>query len=84
MPETKKTYALWPGMVTSKSDGQRHYITASKLAVLYGVRLDECVILDMREMQRLPASLAESRVRAAKGLVDLYPRYGGDYTLPAS
>lgn len=72
-------YLLCPGMVTSQSDGERHYITASKLAMLYRVRLDECVILPaaMPSNHRRRTELLD---RARKGeLIGLAPREDGNY-----
>lgn len=37
-------YVLHPGWITSKSDGQYHYITAHRLAELYGVPMRYCTI----------------------------------------
>lgn len=68
-------YILCPGYVTSRNDGQRHYITAARLARLYGVRYQECLIDD--EVSHLTRGL-----HVLPGDVRLYPRYDGDYTLP--
>jgi hypothetical protein len=37
-------YVLHPGYVTSKNDGDRHFIDAKKLARLYSVPMCECVV----------------------------------------
>lgn len=69
-----KKYALYPGYMISKHDGDRHFIDAPTLARLYKVPLDECV-----EFQTDRHDWAES---AAVGLIKLVPRYDGDYVLP--
>ena len=66
-------YLLCPGYVTSKHDGQDHFINAQQLARLYGVSLKECRILDPRYRERSEFYL---------GLTYLRPRFDGNYTLP--
>lgn len=60
---------LCPGWVTSKTDGQDHYINADALAKLYGVPLNTCFQED-------------AATRATRHDVRLYPSFHGDYTLP--
>jgi hypothetical protein len=75
----KPKYVICPGMVTSKVDGQRHYVGPMKLMQLYGVDPSECEIYE-------PASwwvgsfyrMAEERQRR---LPRLGPRYDGNYAL---
>ncbi len=67
-----KRYVLAPGRVISKTDGQRHHITAAQLARLYGVSLDQCLIYR--------SSRVAGTLRA--GLPILTPRADGDYRLP--
>ena len=70
MKETK--YAVFPGKIRSKSDGDIHYISAEKLIRLYGVDPKECLIIsDDRDLQR--------QRHRIDGLVQLHPRYHGDY-----
>lgn len=66
-----KKYMLHPGWVTSKHDGDRHYINARRLADLYRVSLGQC----------LSACTPEGQANR-EPLIDLYPSYDGDYTLP--
>jgi hypothetical protein len=61
-------YLLCPGYVTSRHDGDDHYIDAPTLARLYRVPLDECLVGDRR--------------MAHPGLVVLAPRFDGDYSIP--
>lgn len=42
----KKKYIVCPGNVRSKSDGDLHYISASKLMMLYRVNPAECIIVE--------------------------------------
>lgn len=67
-----KRYMLYPGTVSSKNDGDIHYIGASRLAQLYGVPLAECIVA-RHNTEKPPVWF--------KG-VCLHPRYHGDYTLP--
>ncbi|MBU0801383.1 MAG: hypothetical protein KKA05_10350 [Alphaproteobacteria bacterium] len=70
----EKRYLLYPDFVTSQSDGQSHFISATDLARLYGVPWDECVVY------RNPDRGSESS--RYDGLISLSPRYDGDYRLP--
>ena len=76
-------YALHPGPVTSKRDGDRHFIDAHQLAFLYRVRPSECVVVPWnvepgRELQR---QLLLERIERMN-LIHLHPRASGNYTLP--
>lgn len=77
-------YLLCPGSVISRTDGDRHHITAVQLARLYGVSMDDCIVLSSDwsgpsgERRR-----NELRARADSGdLIALHPRYDGNYSLP--
>ncbi len=61
-------YLLHPGYVISKTDGNRHYITAKMLMKLYNVRPEECVIY-------LPYRPYPNQDK----LIDLYPMGSGEY-----
>jgi hypothetical protein len=71
-----KKYALYPGYVISQYDGDRHFISASQLAELYGVNFNECVIVDK--------SRPESMVMRGhtSDLIPLFPRMDGKYKKP--
>lgn len=43
-PTTYPMYLLTPGYVTSKNDGQKHFIDAQTLANIYGVSMKDCVV----------------------------------------
>lgn len=60
-------YVLHPGWVTSKVDGDRHFIGVGKLVHLYGVDPAECT-LDPFLMG---------------GVIHLFPRRDGNYRLPS-
>lgn len=66
-----KKYALYPGSVRSINDGQVHYINGMQLARLYGVALDECVVV-----------LPDRSSRDLLNLIPLGPKANGDYRLP--
>lgn len=66
----RSIYVLHPGYVTSRNDGDRHFIDASRLARLYGIPLRDCL-----RMSQVPA-------RDLGKVVHLYPRFDGNYTLP--
>jgi hypothetical protein len=64
-------YALCPGYVRSKTDGDLHYISAPRLAQLYGVQMSECIVYTPER----------ERTERMDDLVFLQPRYHGDYSL---
>ncbi len=61
-----KKYLVKPGWVTSRTDGDRHWIPADKLIQLYQVNPKECIIYD--PWQEDP-----------QDLIVLRPRYDGNY-----
>jgi len=65
-------YVLHPGYVTSKNDGDQHFIGGPRLAKLYGVDMRQCVFGDVPEY------------REQEGDVHLCPDYHGNYTLPSN
>ncbi len=72
-----KKYIVMGGHVTSKNDGDRHYISARKLCDLYGVNPDECYLVgDFGETEH------SIRMRQLPPLPVLTPKYDGDYSLP--
>lgn len=64
-------YAIYPGFITSKNDGQEHYIDGNTLIKLYQLNRMECIILYYED----PTSASKN----AKDLIQLHPRYHGDY-----
>ncbi len=71
-----KKYLLCPATVTSKTDGDEHYISASDIARLYGVPMSECLV------RPSPGSERTLGWNEKHGLVELWPRYDGNYKLP--
>ena len=61
----QKRYLILPVFVTSRNDGESHFISAARLMSLYGVSPGECVI----------AVTAGDRLRAPGGLIRLFPRF---------
>ena len=80
-------YALFLGPVTSKRGGDRHHVDAHQLCWLYKVRHSECVVVpsyapkNRREQIQREALL--ERIKR-QGLIELRPRYDGNYTLPTT
>lgn len=81
-PETKvinvkkRIYTIWPMEIKSKTDGDRHYITASELMLLYHVdpRRDEYVIVRSEEdIKRLYSMRKDAEI------ITLMPREDGKY-----
>jgi len=68
-------YLLCPGRVTSKTDGDDHFIDERALARLYGVSMSECEVRPERAFGRFGW-------RPTPGLIELRPRYDGNYKLP--
>lgn len=67
----KKKYSLHPGWITSKTDGQQHFIRADQLVRLYGVKREECFVWN---------EYGSNQEKA--GTIALHPRYDGNYSLP--
>lgn len=73
---TKPEYALYPGPVISKMDGDEHYIGAAQLAQLYGVRLSQCIVIHPEDFKK---PWQRGLIARAAQLPALRPRYSGDY-----
>jgi hypothetical protein len=73
-----KKYGLRPGWVTSKTDGDRHWVSAEQLARLYQVPMDECVMAP----HPTEYQLVRDRFWKVYGyLPTLAPRFDGDYRI---
>lgn len=70
----KYKYLVIAGEITSKNDGERHWIGTSKLCALYGVDPKECYRIDRPHFDQIPFDLTDLPVLA--------PRYDGNYSLP--
>ena len=67
-----KKYIVRPGCVTSRSDGDRHYISAGMLMHLHQVQISECVIIRNKEdLYKLKGF--------RRNLINLIPRADGRY-----
>lgn len=77
-------YALHPGMVISKRDGDHHFIDAHQLARLYRVSPRECVVVprNVEQGRERQHQLLLDRIERM-GLIHLHPRYDGNYQLPS-
>lgn len=73
-------YAIHPGMVESKTDGQQHFIGARELMNLYGVTPRQCLVYDPPPVGTPGFCLDQYNARF-EGLRPLYPRYDGNYEL---
>ena len=71
MNSGKLRYAVHAGWVTSPNGGRRHFIPASRVAELYGLKRGEWFDSE--------AWMGTKR----SSFIHLYPRDDGDYTLPA-
>ena len=63
---------LHPGTVVSQTDHDVHYVSSGRLASLYGVRLQDCIIITGHQSETLG-------YRAQAGDVHLHPRSDGNY-----
>ncbi|BAO20640.1 hypothetical protein [Pseudomonas phage PPpW-3] len=68
----KRKYVLHPGNITSKRDGQSHYVSAANLADLYSVPMRDCIV-DLGD--------GSHATLCVPGATHLYPRADGDYRL---
>jgi len=65
-------YAVHAGHVISPNDGDFHFISAYRVAELYGIPRSECVFLDVPE---------NWLGRDLSGMIHLYPQADGKYQL---
>lgn len=72
-------YLLDPGHIISANDRDRHYINASTLCKLYGVKRAECI-----DLSCLMDGERRQIVLECPDLPILAPRYDGDYSLPGA
>jgi hypothetical protein len=67
-----KKYAIHPGWIRSKSDGDEHYVGIAQLASLYELSPSEYVVWTDHD----------NRGRTWRDYVHLYPSYEGNYGRP--
>ncbi len=70
-----KKYLVFPGEVRSKTDGDIHHIGFARLCDLYDISMREAINYDTLQ------PFEQSRFN---GLIRLFPRESGDYTLPSA
>lgn len=70
-------YILHPGWVSSRYDGDRHYITAARLADLYGLKMQQCAVAPDSEKGWQGWVEPENAIH-------LRPRNDGNYVLPVA
>jgi len=76
-------YAIHPGPVISKTDGDRHFVTADQLIALYQVDPQECVVVFREPLDKRKRKYwGSTNCCECDGLIQLRPRYDGNYTLP--
>jgi hypothetical protein len=80
MAERKTRYALFPGHVRSKTDGDIHYVGPRQLAQLYGVSPFECITY-WNSFDNVLSRFFLDMVKR-EGLIKLYPDPSGNYKLP--
>lgn len=76
-----KKYRCLGGYITSRSDGDRHFISARKLAALYRVNPDECIFIDPNDHPDYKQMRGYS-YEVINSLIDLWPDESGKYELP--
>lgn len=68
-------YICYGGYVRSQSDGQTHYVTAKRVAQLYKLPYQKCLMIDERTTVRF------ARRGGLSAALKLYPRNDGDYDI---
>lgn len=70
-----KKYAVYPGIILSKENGDEQYIGAAQLMHSYGVSPQECIIItaDVRPLVQLP-----------RGMTRLFPQQDGNYSISST
>ena len=82
----KLKYAVYPGPVKSKNDGQVHFIGAAQLMALYKVQPQECLVIHPLPRNPRPEDVSENRRKedfvTDHKLIPLFPRFDGNYAIP--
>lgn len=71
-----KRYVLHPGNLINHKTGDSTRVSAPTLAKLYGVNLDECVVLNTHGKAPFKRKASD-----LSGFTHLYPRADGDYNI---
>ena len=69
----EKKYICYGDYIFSKSDSDRHYISAKRVAELYKVNPQECFFVEIHK--------DKPGLDRRNNLIRLFPKYNGDYTL---
>lgn len=72
----KKKYLVIGGLVESKYDNQKHFVSAQRLVDLFHVSPEECILISSFDDPEF------NQFRRNKDLIWLTPRYSGNYILP--
>jgi hypothetical protein len=70
---SQKRYAVFPGLVESRNDGDEHFLTFGRLCELYSVLPEVCVNM---------SDESKWRGRDISHLTPLRPRSDGNYSIP--
>lgn len=73
-----KKYICYGGYVTSKNDGDFHYVSANKLAILYRINPRECIMVDYSTDENWYRLFSKDFLDS---LIPLYPKYDGNYLI---
>lgn len=79
--QMNKKYLVIADYVTSKNDGDRHFINCHQLMRLYSVNPDDCICLDSGDKSVPPVSWYKER---NPSLIELRPKFNGNYSMPSS
>ena len=63
-----KKYIIYSGYVTSKTDGQEHFVSCKELVKLYGVNIKECCLIPFGQERSFFLGSGN------KNLIKLFPR----------
>ena len=72
-------YICYGGYVRSTSDGQTHYVPARRVAQLYRLPYQKCLMIDERSTIRFARSAGKTS--ALQNAIKLSPRQDGDYDI---
>ena len=68
-----KKFILVGGLIRSKNDNQYNYVKASSLLILYGLKLNDCILTNDDNYKR------DVRGLNLDEFIILYPLYKGNY-----
>lgn len=75
-----KKYVLHSGYINSRNDGDRHLITAKQLLSLYGLKKDQCLLVNKPIEEMHPAEKQSYEYTVANyRLILLFPEFCGNY-----